>query len=93
MSIGNARKMLALKSKFKIPDLLIFEPKGKYHGLILEIKREDAKVYKKDGTLYSNEHIRLQEITLALLRKKGYKAEFAIGYDNAINILTKYMAL
>ncbi len=93
LTIGNAKKMLALKAKCKIPDLLILEPKGGFHGLILEIKKEGAKVFKKDGTLYSNKHLEAQDKTLFNLIVKGYMADFAIGFDHAKEVIDNYMKL
>lgn len=91
LTIGNAKKMLALKSNCKIPDLLILEPKGGFNGLILEIKKEGAKVYKKDGGLYSNPHLKAQDETLSRLTVKGYYADFVIGFDQAKYVIDSYM--
>ena len=91
LTIGNAKKMLALKANCKIPDLLILEPKGGFNGLILEIKKEGAKVYKKDGGLYSNPHLNAQQETLDRLTVKGYYADFVIGFDQAKYVIDSYM--
>jgi len=93
MTIGNAKKMLALKANCKIPDLLIFEPKGIYHGLIIEIKRTGENLYKKNGELYSKEHLIEQNKTLERLKSKGYKAVFGVGFDECVNIIDDYMNL
>ena len=91
LTIGNAKKMLALKANCKIPDLLILEPKSGFSGLILEIKKEGAKVYKKDGGLYSNPHLKAQDETLSRLTVKGYYADFVIGFDQAKYVIDSYM--
>lgn len=62
-----------------------------YHGLFLELKRPDVKIYKKNGDLVANEHIREQAALLDELRKRGYKAEFACGFDEAKKIIDEYL--
>ena len=39
-----------------------------YHGLFLELKRPDVKIYKKNGELVANAHIREQAVVLDELR-------------------------
>ena len=90
LSIGNAKKMLALKSNCKIPDLLIFAPNEKYHGLIIEIKRTDEKIYLKDGSLSKSKHIQQQNETLERLSAIGYYAVFGVGFDACKKIIDTY---
>ena len=40
---------------------MIFEPRHNYHGLFLEVKKEGTIIYRKDGDLTANAHIRKQE--------------------------------
>ena len=93
LSIGAAMKMLALKSKCKIPDLIIFEPQGKYNGLIIEIKKTGEKLYKKDGITFKSEHLEEQHKTIERLNSKGYYACFGIGFDQCKEIIDKYFKL
>lgn len=79
------------KEGFHCPDLLIFVPKGDYHGLFLELKAKT--IYKKDGTLLKNDHVESQAETLRQLRLLGYCAEFAVGFDEAKLIIDNYMKL
>ncbi len=83
------------------PDMFIAEPRvcdklagnsDIYAGLFLELKRSDVKIFKKDGTLVSNEHIREQFDLLESLRQRGYMAEFACGFDEAKELIDKYLA-
>jgi hypothetical protein len=69
------------KEGFKCPDLLVFEKRENYGGLFLELKVETP--FKKDGGLKAsqNDHLKLQLETLKGLRKKGYFAEFAWGFE------------
>jgi len=90
LSIGNALKMLALKSKDKIPDMIILQPEGNYKALIIEIKAEDKTPFLKDGSLSKNKHIKEQNNTLQKLNEIGYKAVFGVGFDHCKEIIDKY---
>lgn len=83
------RNKAVQKEGFKCPDLIIFEPKGGHHGLFLELKAESP--YKKDGTLYSSEHLAWQYETIKKLTIKGYYACFVWDFSMAKNIIDKYM--
>ena len=97
LSIGQAKKHKRLQGRRGYPDLFIAEPKVdlidmiKYSGLFLELKRPDVKIYKKNGELVANSHIREQAAVLDELRKCGYKAEFACGFDEAKKIIDEYL--
>lgn len=81
------------------PDLLIAEPrtvtigKNKYYyaGLFIELKREGTRILKKDGTLVADVHIREQHELLCELERRGYKAVFAVGFDQAKQIIDEYL--
>ena len=81
------------------PDMFIAEPRTitfnyrKYNccGMFLELKRPGVKIYKKNGELVANEHIREQDELLTSLRTKGYYANFACGFDEAKKIIDKYL--
>lgn len=88
---GQASKHKRLHPNRGYPDLFIAEPNGKYSGLYLEIKREGTSVFKKDGTLRKDEHLREQFDTLKKLILKGYKANFAVGYDDTIKQIEDYL--
>lgn len=79
------------------PDMFIAEPKqlaGReepLHGLFLELKRDGVRLYKRDGDLVANEHIREQAKLHFELKKKGYWANFACGFDEAKEIIDWYL--
>lgn len=71
-------------------------------GLYLEIKKDGENIYAQrnlndpnklslDGKVYADKHIKEQADVLYKLRQAGYCAEFAIGYDHAISIITDYL--
>lgn len=88
------------------PDMFIAEPmpvKGapdgimgvkrneQYHfGLFIELKREGTRLTKKDGS-WASEHIAEQAEMLERLIFRGYKAEFAVGFDEAKRIIDEYL--
>lgn len=83
------------------PDLIIAKPGYEYiasdvkqlrFALFLELKREGTRIFKKDGTLVADEHIREQFDLLEQLRQEGYAAEFACGFDEAKRIIDEYLA-
>lgn len=72
------------------PDMMIAEPIGKYHGLFIELKREGARLKKQNGE-WASSHIAEQNIMLNELSNKGYKAEFAIGFEQALDLIDDYL--
>lgn len=60
-------------------------------GLYLEIKKPGTRIFKKDGTLVSDAHIREQFDMLEELRRRGYAAEFACGFDEAKKLIDRYL--
>lgn len=82
------------------PDMFIAKPKLGYdgdgqpfylHGLFLELKRDGTRILKRDGSVVADEHIREQMKILLHLSRLGYKAEFAVGFEQAKQIIDKYL--
>lgn len=91
LTMGQASKHKRLQRYRGYPDLFIAEPVKGYSGLYLEIKVENTRIFKRDGKLVADEHIREQYDMLEQLRKRGYAAEFGIGYDNTKKLIDDYM--
>ncbi len=92
MTIGQARKAKLLRSGNKLPDLIILQPRGNWHGMALELKVKSP--FKKDGcSLLKDEHLEGQAEMLARLVKLGYYANFSTGFDETINHINHYMSL
>lgn len=81
------------------PDLFIAEPvdidKGqiswrRYAGLFIELKKEGVRLKKRNGEWVS-EHIAEQAHMLSELQHRGYKADFAIGFDQATRLIDEYL--
>lgn len=89
LTIGQAKKMKALRSSRAFPDIVVYEPRGGYSGLFLEVKKESP--YKKNGELKASKHLQEQEAMLNLLNSKGYDCRFAWSFDMAKNIIDDYL--
>ena len=62
-----------------------------FAGLMIELKKAGTRIYRKDGRLVSDAHIREQFDMLEQLRQRGYMAEFACGFDEAKEIIDRYL--
>ena len=91
MTIGQAKRHKALQSDKCYPDLFIAQPRGRYAGAFIELKKAGTTIYKKNGELVKNEHIRCQAKMLDRLRRRGYFATFACGFDEAKHIIDNYL--
>ena len=96
LTMGQAANHKRLHPRRGYPDLFIAEPKTttytmEYAGLYLELKAEGNSPFKKDGTLKKDEHLEEQDEMLENLRAKGYKAEFAVGFEEAKQIIDDYL--
>lgn len=93
LTMGQAIRHKRLQAVRAWPDLQVCEPRGKYHGLFLELKREGATVRLKNGSLSSNPHIVEQAAILRDLRSRGYYADFGIGFIHAKQLIDWYLRI
>ena len=61
------------------PDLFVYEPRGKYHGLALELKVKGNYATKE------------QKKWITKLNERGYYAVVTRGLDNTIEEIEKYL--
>lgn len=61
-----------------------------YHGLFLELKKDGTRLHKKDGS-WATEHIAEQAETLQALQDRGYETYFAVGFEQAKEIIDDYL--
>ena len=79
--IKTAKKMKAMGYVAGCPDLMIFEPRGGYHGLMIELKTERGKK--------SENQIKFIESLIG----RDYFAVFCYGLEHAQMIIKQYMEL
>ena len=92
LTMGQAIKQKRLNGGRRAwPDMLLAEPRGDYHALFIELKREGTRIFKQDGKLVADEHIREQFDMLHDLRRKGYAAELGIGFEATKKLIDDYM--
>jgi len=92
--MGLAVQLKRQRSEGKLPDLIVLEPRGGFHGLILELKKSPEDLYLKNGmTIKGDKHTRAQLRKLNELSMKGYKALFVCGFDEAKLFIDDYMKL
>ena len=79
------------------PDLFIYEARGGFNGLAIELKAKGSSPYKKNGDLKKaydlggdryNQTLWLQGLT-----HRGYMAKFCTGFDDAKETIDKYFNL
>jgi hypothetical protein len=79
------------------PDCVILEPRGPYHGLLIELKRECDKEGKPTKLFTRSGAIRVQHLEqhlmIGALKERGYYATFAVGFEEARRITDYYFSL
>lgn len=65
--------------KAGVPDLCLPVPRGKFHGLYLEMKREDGQI-RPDQSRW-----------IAFLHRQGYFIDVAYDFEQAKNFLVSYL--
>lgn len=96
LTMGQAVRQMKLNGGRRAwPDMFIAEPnicanKTKYAGLFIELKRGGVRLVKRDGG-WASIHIKEQAAMLDELRSRGYAAEFAVGFDQAKDIIDSYL--
>lgn len=65
-----------------VPDLIIFEPRGEYHGLTIEVKRDKASKPSPAQLEWMEQ-----------LNKRGYRAVCCHSVDEAIKEIETYLSL
>ena len=95
----NSQQLKAKRTGYMkgFPDLFIYEPRGVYNGLAIELKAKGSSPYKKDGSfkkVYSEGGDRHNQVVWRDdLRARGYKAKFCTGFDDAKETIDKYFNL
>ena len=80
---ATAGKLKALGVRAGVPDLLLLVPRGKYHGMALELKR-----IGKGAVIRPT-----QAVWLDRLQRNGYCAVVASGWRDALRKIIGYLEL
>lgn len=75
-----AARLKAQGVKRGVPDLCLPVPRGDYHGLYIELKRQ------KNGVLSAD-----QKQWIESLRKQGYRVEVCKGFQSAADVIEEYL--
>lgn len=81
LAIHTAKKMKEAGYSSGVPDLLIFEPRGFYNGLAIEVKTEKGRA--------SDE----QKAWAKALNDRGWRAEICKGFDECADVISEYFNL
>lgn len=92
LTMGQSIVAKRCRSSRGLPDMWIMEAKKGYHGCFIELKKDDVKILKKDGSIKSDKHLQEQEEIQQRLRLKGYYCEFAVGLEEAKKIVDWYLS-
>lgn len=92
LTMGQAAKNKAMQSGKGFPDMFIAKPNLHHHGLFLELKESREGVYIKGGFLSQRKHIQEQKEIHNKLWAQGYYADFVCGYDEAIDLIERYLS-
>lgn len=79
-----------LKSSRGIPDIIILEPVNGFHGFVLELKKTNETITKRDGS-WKTPHIKEQFDCLQSIRNKGYFATWGLGLSDAKSKVDDYL--
>ena len=93
LTMGQSMVVKRLRSSNSFPDIVIYEPKGPYYGLFIELKHREARLVRKDGYLVADPRIRDQNRMLRKLSSLGYLARFGHGFDQTLLLIEWYMSL
>lgn len=87
---GQAVKMKKLGNTRAWPDLHIAEPRRKFYGMFLELKKEGERIRWGNGN-FASSHIAEQSATIEKLNQRGYYAEFVTGFSDARRAIDWYL--
>ncbi len=90
LTAGQAAKHKRIHNIRGYPDLFVAEGRGKFRGLFIELKKDKTRLTKKNGE-WASDHIAEQAHLLSRLRARNYQAYFAVGFDEATDIIDEYL--
>ena len=92
LTVATAKKMAAIRPLKGHPDFIVYERRGEYSGLFIELKKEDIKLKYKASLGYAvDEHQANQYAYMCALEQRGFCCTFAVGFEEAKSILDAYL--
>ena len=97
LSKTQAGQAKAMRSDKGFPDFVLYEPRGEYHGLFIEIKKEGTMLFHSSNVgsegkvIWKDVHITNQAAMRMRLIEKGFDAHFGVGLTRCIEIVDRYM--
>ena len=89
LTAGQAVQAKKLRSSNGFPDIMIFEPRGEFKGLFIEVKTKTP--FKLNGDIQKNDHLEEQFKVLQKLNNRGYYALFVWTLGSAKEIINQYL--
>jgi hypothetical protein len=92
LTVGQWAELIRQGYTSGTPDIFIFEPRGPYHGLFIELKKL-VKTYTPKGKVKIEKgNVKLEQLQWQVeARKRGYKSEICFGVDEAIEVIKEYL--
>ena len=95
LTINQAKKRKAMNSERGWSDMFIAYPSRDYHGLFLELKKDNVSIYVKQGPrkgqLVADEQVQIEAQFLERMNKLGYLGRFCVGYEASIKLIEWYL--
>lgn len=91
LSKAQAGMMKSIQGGTGWPDLFIAEPRGRFHGLFIEVKPEGTNITKVRTPEYATPHIADQASVIGELEGRGYAACFCCGFNEAQKVIDAYL--
>lgn len=79
------------KGESGFPDIIIREKRKGFGALVIELKKDDASPFKKDGTLKKDDHLAQQQEWLDWFTELGCKAQFSVGFEATKELIDWYL--
>ena len=81
LAIHTAKKMKEAGYSKGVPDMLVYEPRGMYAGLAIEVKTEKGRASEEQKAWVRN------------LNDRGWRAEICKGFEECADVICEYFDL
>lgn len=74
------------------PDMAIYQPAGSFHGLFIEFKRDRKTLFRQNGKIRQNKHLKSQIECMKKLIDRGYLAVFVWEVSQGVDVIEQYLS-